>query len=505
MNKLLVTLGLVWLALCGSPGTPRACAAAAPERSVQERLEDLEAYVNNSPRITSTNGVCKIPGPGPGHNGWMMASAALVLFMTLPGLALFYGGLVRRKNALSVLAQCLGIAGLVTILWWLCGYSLAFHSGETARGWSVFGKLNWAFLQGVDATPNADYGAWVSHCVYSMYQLMFAIITPALIIGAIAERMKYSALLLFMGLWMFAVYFPLAHMIWGVDGMMNGVSNPKAKICAIDFAGGTVVHMSSGWSALVLCLILGKRLGFGREPMPPHSMVLCMVGTGMLWVGWYGFNAGSAVAADSIAANAFMTTTLATAVASFTWAMAEYVTRGKPSVLGFCSGAVAGLVVITPACGFVTSTGAVIIGVVAGLLPFFACWKVKAWFGYDDALDTFGVHAVGGTLGAFMTGVLASASVNPNLANNLADVGNKLEAANAATQNGVAGLVARHMLWVEQLKAIGVTLCLAVIASTLIGFLVKAILGLRVSPEVETSGLDLAEHGEEAYHTEGQM
>jgi len=334
---------------------------------------------------------------------------------------------------------------------------------------------------------------------------MFAIITPALIIGAIAERMKYAAVLLFVGVWMFLVYFPLAHMIWGVDGMMNGVANPKAAIRAIDFAGGTVVHMSSGWSALILCLILGKRLGFGREPMQPHSMVLCMVGTGMLWVGWYGFNAGSAVAADGIAANAFMATTLATAVASFTWPMAEYMTRGKPSILGFCSGAVAGLVVITPACGFVTSTGAVIIGVAAGLVPYFACWKVKAWFGYDDALDTFGVHAIGGTLGALLTGFLASASANPNLANNLADVGNKLDAANAATQNGLAELVAHHRLWIEQLKAIGITLCLAVIASTIIACAVRAILGLRVSPEIETSGLDLAEHGEEGYHGEGQM
>src|ERR1019366_1038490 len=213
--------------------------------------------------------------------------------------------------------------------------------------------------------PNTDYSAWVSHNVFSMYQLMFAIITPALIIGAIAERMKYSAMLLFVALWMFVVYFPLAHMVWGVDGMMNGVWNPAAKIRAIDFAGGTVVHMSSGWSALILCLILGKRLGFGKEPMPPHNMVLCMVGTGMLWVGWYGFNAGSAVAADGIASNAFTTTTLATAVASFTWGMMERALRGRASVLGFCSGAVAGLVVITPACGFVSPTGAVVIGAVA--------------------------------------------------------------------------------------------------------------------------------------------
>jgi Amt family ammonium transporter len=338
-----------------------------------------------------------------------------------------------------------------------------------------------------------------------MYQLMFAIITPALIIGAIAERMKYAAVLLFVTIWMLVVYFPLAHMVWGVDGMMNGVSNPKALIPAIDFAGGTVVHMSSGWSALILCLILGKRLGFGKEPMPPHSMVLCMVGTGMLWVGWYGFNAGSAVGADGIAANAFMTTTLATAVASFTWAMAEYAFRGTPSILGFCSGAVAGLVVITPACGFVTSTGAVIIGIAAGLIPYLACWKLKSAAGYDDALDTFGVHAVGGTLGALLTGILASAKANPNLADNLADVGGKLEAANAATQNGLAKLVANGGLWTTQLKAIGITLCMAVVGTTIIAYIVRAILGLRVSAEVEVSGLDLAEHGEEGYHAAGQL
>src|SRR5436309_5827022 len=259
-----------------------------------------------------------------------------------------------------------------------------------------------------------------------MYQLMFAIITPALIIGAIAERMKFSAILLFMALWMFVVYFPLAHMVWGIDGFMNGVWNAKATIHAIDFAGGTVVHMSSGWSALILCIILGKRLGFGKDIMAPHNMVLCMVGTGMLWVGWYGFNAGSAVAADGIAANAFTTTTIATAVASFVWPMAEWAFKGKPSVLGFCSGAVAGLVVITPACGFVTPNGAVVIGIAGGLIPWFFCYKVKSWFGYDDALDTFGVHAIGGTLGAFLTGVLADPTVNSNLKSNLTDVGGKM-------------------------------------------------------------------------------
>jgi Amt family ammonium transporter len=314
---------------------------------------------------------------------------------------------------------------------------------------------------------------------------MFAIITPALIVGAIAERMKFSAIILFVTLWMLVVYFPLAHMVWGADGLMNGVWNADAAIKSIDFAGGTVVHMSSGWSALILCIILGKRLNFGREPMPPHSMVLCMVGTGMLWVGWYGFNAGSAVAADGVAANAFMTTTLATAVASFTWAAAEYLLRGKPSILGFCSGVVAGLVVVTPACGFITASGAIVIGLLAGLVPFFAVYKLKAWLGYDDALDTFGVHAIGGTLGALLTGCLARNSANGNLALNLKD---------QVTDSIFQPLV------LEQIKAIGLTLCIAIVGTTVIAYLVKAAVGLRVSPEVETSGLDLAEHGEEGYH-----
>jgi len=457
--------------------------AAPPKPSIEDRLADLEAYVNNGARQTNAP-TALATSPGPGHNAWMMTSAALVLFMTLPGLALFYGGLVRRKNVLSVLAQCLGIAGLVTILWYICGYSLVFAGGTP---W--LGGLKFAFLNGVDSAPNTDYSAWVSHNVFSMYQMMFAIITPALIIGAIAERMKFSAILLFVGLWMFVVYFPLAHMVWGVDGLMNGVWNGDAKIRAIDFAGGTVVHMSSGWSALILCLILGKRLGFPKEPMPPHSMVLCMVGTGMLWVGWYGFNAGSAVAADGIAANAFMTTTLATAVASFVWAVAEWLMKGKPSILGFCSGAVAGLVVVTPATGFITASGSIVIGICAGLIPFFACYKLKGWLGYDDALDTFGIHAVGGTLGAFLTGVLANASANANLT----------EANAYAKANGIYQLVGNG-LWVEQLKAIAITLVLAVVGTTIIAYVVKAVLGLRPGEEVETLGLDLAEHGEEGYH-----
>ena len=433
------------------------------------RVADLEAYV--------TNGTPKaLISPGPGHNAWMMTASALVLFMTLPGLALFYGGLVRRKNVLSVMAQCLGCAGVVTILWWLVGYSLAFDSGSP-----LVGGLKFAFLKGVGATPNANYGAWVSHSVFSMYQLMFAIITPALIVGAIAERMKYAALMAFLVGWMFIVYFPLAHMVWGVDGLMNGVWNANASIRAIDFAGGTVVHMASGWSALVLCLMVGKRKGFGQRAFYPHSVVLTKIGTGMLWVGWYGFNAGSAVAADGIAAGAFMATTLATAVACVTWPAIEWVTRGKPTVLGLCSGAVAGLVVITPASGFVTANGAVIIGLLAGTIPYLACTKLKSVLGYDDALDTFGVHGVGGTLGALVTGFLASAEANPNLNTNLADVVGKT-------------------LWLEQLKAIGVTLALSIGGTVVIASAVKRFIGLRPDPEVEEDGLDVVEHGEAGYH-----
>src|SRR6266508_4207816 len=458
--------------------------------SLEQRVADLEAYVNNSARgADSANApvASNVSGPGPASNAWMMTCAALVLFMTLPGLALFYGGLVRAKNVLSVLAQCLGIAGLVTILWWAAGYSLVF-----SRGLPFIGGLNFAFLHGVDARPNGDYSYWVSQNVFAMYQLMFAIITPALIIGAVAERMKFAAVLVFVGVWMFVVYFPIAHMVWGIDGWMNGVWNANARITAIDFAGGTVVHMTSGWSALVLCILLGHRLGFRREIMAPHSMVLCMVGTGLLWVGWYGFNAGSALAPDGIAANAFMSTTLATAVASFTWAMLEYMLRGKPSVLGFCSGAVAGLVVITPACGYVEPSGAVMTGVTAGIVPVVACTKLKSWLGYDDALDTFGIHAVGGTLGAFLTGVLATATVNPNLSLSVAG------SLNPATQNGLARIVG-HTLWIEQLKAILVTIVLAVVGSAIIGAIVRGAIGLRIAPEVERQGLDINQHGEEGY------
>jgi Amt family ammonium transporter len=476
------------LALLGGGST---LSFAQQEPSLEQRVRDLEQYHQNlAPGGSGTDTwASKIAGvPGPGHNAWMMASAALVLFMTLPGLALFYGGLVRRKNVLSVLAQCLGCAGMITVVWWAVGYSLVFGK---SFGSPFLGGSEYFFLQGVTSAPNTDYAAWVSQNVFSMYQLMFAIITPALIVGATAERMKYSAIMLFILGWMFVVYFPLAHMVWGVNGFMNGVWNATSAIPAIDFAGGTVVHMSSGWSALVLCLILGKRLGFGSEPMKPHSMVLCMVGTGMLWVGWYGFNAGSALAADGVAANAFTTTTIAAAFACFTWAAAEYVTKGQPSILGFCSGAVAGLVVITPAAGFVDPVvGAPVIGVAAGIVPFLACNKLKGALGYDDALDTFGVHAVGGTLGALLTGVLATASVNGNLT-----------AANTLVNPELARMVQQGGLVVAQLKAVAITLILALAGSTVLAFVTKMVIGLRPTPEVEREGLDITEHGEEGYTT----
>lgn len=450
-----------------------AIAVASPDvadSALIKRVADLEAYMNN----VAPGQLTGIPGPG--HNGFMMICAALVLFMTLPGLFLFYGGLVRSKNILSVIAQCFGITGMVALLWWAVGYSLTFEGGN-----AIIGSLGKAFLQGVGVAPNTNYAAWVSESVFSMYQMMFAIITPALIVGAIAERMKFKAIMLFVFLWMLIVYFPLAHMVWGATGLMNGVWNASASIKAIDFAGGTVVHMSSGWSALVLMIILGKRKGFGQQSFAPHSLVLTAIGTGMLWVGWYGFNAGSAVAADGVAANAFMTTTLATAIAAFVWPMLEWFKTGKPTVLGFCSGAVAGLVVVTPATGFITATGAVIIGVMAGIIPFFACTSMKRFFKYDDALDTFGVHGVGGTLGALLTGFLASHEANANLALNLKDI-------------------VGHTLWIEQLKAMGLTITLSVVATVIIAFVVKALVGLRPEVEDEVQGLDYAEHGEQGYH-----
>ena len=486
-------------AAAAAPATNVAAAAAAgatpPEANHEQRISDLEQYIQNAGVGGQDNKAWKSKisdVPGPGHNGWMMTCAALVLFMTLPGLALFYGGLVRRKNVLSVLAQCLGCAGMVTVIWWAVGYSLVF--GKSFGGGALgpfLGGSEYFFLKGVTSAPNTDYSFWVSQNVFAMYQLMFAIITPALIVGAIAERMKFTAIMGFIAVWMFVVYIPMAHMVWGITGLMNGVWNPAAKIAAIDFAGGTVVHMTSGWSALVLCILLGKRLGFGKEKMAPHSMVLCMVGTGILWVGWYGFNAGSALAADGVSANAFMTTTLAAATAGFVWGLIEKVSKGQASILGMCSGVVAGLVVITPACGFVNATGAMIIGVLAAAVPYVFVMYVKRAIGYDDALDTFGVHAVGGTLGALLTGLLATGEVNPNLT--------AANPAAPAVANGLAKLVSGGGLIGQQLMAAGITLVLAVLGTVVITFVVKVVVGLRPTAEVETIGLDINEHGEEGY------
>lgn len=459
-----------------APAAPAPAPAAEPAPpagpTIEQRVFDLEKYVQNvqpgkDGDVTWTS---NIAGPGPGHNAWQMTSTALVIFMTLPGLFLFYGGLVRKKNVLSVVAQCMGIAGLVTILWWACGYSLSFGGTNP-----FIGDFTYKLLEGVSPYASGAGYWWISDAMWAMFQLSFAIITPALIVGAIAERMKFIAVLVFVTLWMFAVYFPFAHMVWSTAGFMCGPLNPNAAIKAIDFAGGTVVHMTSGWSALILCLLLGKRQGYGKEPMAPHSMVLCAVGTGMLWVGWYGFNAGSALGADGIASNAFMTTTLAAATAGFVWAVLEWILKGKPSVLGFCSGIVAGLVVITPGAGFVTANGAMIMGVAAGVVPFIAVAYLKKIFGYDDALDTFGVHGVGGTMGAILTGVFAD------------------EKANAV----VGGL--KEGLLMNQLKAVGLTIGWSVVATLVITIIVKIIVGLRPDPEVESAGLDLAEHGEAGY------
>jgi Amt family ammonium transporter len=491
-----------------------------PAATLDQRVAAIEAYFQNGdptagfkdtngnqnvqwPPIINTsltNSIGSVAGyPGAGHNAWLLTSTALVLFMTLPGLALFYGGLVRRKNVLSVLAQCFLITGLVTILYVICGYGMIFGGAGSAAGMKldwVYGiignpKVCWMFSN-VTSAPNGGYSYWVSENVYAMFQMMFAIITPALIVGSIAERMKFKAIFVFITLWMFVVYFTQGHMVWGVNGLMNGCWNGDAKIHGLDFAGGTVVHMTSGWTGLILCLIIGKRLGFPKEPMPPHSIVLTYIGTGMLWVGWYGFNSGSAVAADVIAANAFTTTTIATAVGSFVWPMWDWIVKGKPTVLGFCSGAVAGLVLITPACGYVLPAGAIWIGIAAGTIPWFFCNKVKGWLGYDDALDTWGVHGIGGLCGAIMTGMFARNAANPNLATFLSNA--KLPKVYVTDSLFQPQLI-------EQLKTVGVTLVLVFVGTIVCAYITKALVGLRPTEEVEIAGLDLAEHGEEGYHS----
>jgi Amt family ammonium transporter len=443
--------------------------AVAPSLYAQEAVADAPAAVAAAEltleqRLAALEAAASAKGINSGDNAWMLTSTALVIMMSLPGLALFYGGIVRKKNVLSVFAQIFAIAGIASIAWWAVGFSLSFSEGN-----QFIGGLKNAFFAGIDGEPGTL--PTVSQNIFAMFQLTFAIITPALIIGAVAERIKFAAVLLFVTLWLFAVYFPFAHMVWGGGFLATNIK-------AIDFAGGTVVHMTSGYSALVLAIILGKRIGFGKEHMAPHSVVLTAVGTGLLWVGWYGFNAGSAGAADGIAGNAFATTTFAAALGGFSWGMAEWAFKGRPSVLGFCSGVIGGLVAITPAAGFVTVGSSIIFGVLGGLVPFIAVTYLKKIFGYDDALDAFGVHGVGGTLGAILTGVFADEAVHPLVATLKAEGVNLLA---------------------EQLKAVAVTAVWSVVATVVIAYVVKAVVGLRVAPEKESAGLDTSEHGEEGY------
>ena len=381
---------VAWAALL----TPVLALAQSAPTSIEARLGSLETAVKSAQSA--------------GDNAWMLVSAALVLMMTGPGLALFYGGLVRRKNVLSTMMHSFILMAVVSVLWAIVGYSLAFGEGT-----AFIGDLRYLFLNGVGAAPNPDYAATIPQQTYMIYQLMFAIITPALISGAFAERIKFSAMLLFTVLWAFIVYFPLAHMVWGKGGLLNAYLG--GAIPTLDFAGGTVVHISSGVSALVCALYLGKRTGYKSEPMKPHSLVISVIGACLLWVGWFGFNAGSAVAASALATSAFVATHFATAAAVLGWMLVEWMHNGKPSVLGAISGAVAGLVAITPASGFVKPFPAMLIGFIAGMVCFFMVTTVKSKFGYDDTLDAFGVHGAGGTIGALLTGVFATMAVNDNL------------------------------------------------------------------------------------------
>ena len=415
------------------------------------------------------------PSTDSGDTAWLLVSTALVMLMT-PGLALFYGGMVRRKNVLGTMMHSFILIAAVSVIWALYGYSLAFHEG------SFWGGFGWSFLNGVGMEPDPyGYAGTIPHMLFMAFQLMFAIITPALISGAFAERMKFSAMLLFMVLWSTFVYSPLAHWVWGKGGMFR-FGDDGAIFGALDFAGGTVVHASSGVSALVLALLIGKRVGYGREPIIPHNMTMTVVGAGLLWFGWFGFNAGSAVSSGGLAASAFVVTHFAAAAATLSWTLAEWIARGKPTALGAVSGAVAGLVAITPASGFVTPMAALMIGAAAGMVCFWTCTSLKLKLGYDDSLDAFGVHGVGGTLGALLTGVFATTLVNP------------------AATNGL--LYGNPGQLLQQLGAIAGTWIFAGVMTLIIAKIVDATVGLRVSEEEERSGLDQTQHGESGYNLE---
>lgn len=439
--------------------------------AMAQTAPDLEKHLADLDKATKSAQMA-------GDNAWMLVSAALVLMMTGPGLALFYAGLVRRKNVLGTMMQSFILMATVSVLWAVVGYSLAFGGGS-----SFVGDLRYLFLNGVGAAPNADYAATIPQQTFMIYQLMFAIITPALISGAFAERMKFSAMLLFMTLWSLIVYFPMAHMVWGKGGLFNAALG--GSIPAFDFAGGTVVHITSGVSALVCALYLGKREGYPHEPMRPHNLVLSTVGACLLWVGWFGFNAGSALAASPLATSAFVATHFGAAAAALGWMFAEWVHSGKPSVLGAISGCVAGLVAITPASGFVKPFPAMLIGALAGIVCFLMVTAVKKKFGYDDSLDAFGVHGMGGTVGALLTGVFATKEVN-----------DLLSGKPMGWVDGHPGQV------LNQAIACLVSWGLAIVGTLVILKITDVLIGVRVTKQDETEGLDLSMHGEEGYNFE---
>ena len=456
--------------LLGSPTFSLAQSAAstlAPQApATQAQIAALQQAVNDA-RMA-------------GDNAWMLMSAALVLLMTGPGLALFYGGLVRKKNILGTMMQSFAMMGLVTVLWAVVGYSLAFGHGN-----AFIGGFEHLFLRGVGLTPNTDYAATIPEQTFMVYQLMFAIITPALITGAFAERMKFSAMAVFLSLWSLIVYCPMAHMVWGVGGLLNSAGG---RIPSLDFAGGTVVHVTSGVSALICCLYLGKRVGYPHAKMQPHSMVLSFIGACLLWVGWFGFNAGSALAASSLATSAFVNTHFAAAAAAIGWSISEWIHNGKPTALGAISGAVAGLVAITPASGFVQPFPALVIGLLAGIFCFFMVFIVKSFFGYDDSLDAFGVHGAGGTLGALLTGLFATSAINAAFGKNAA--GNPVA---TGALDGHWGQV------LNQAAGVGLAWGISIVGTLVLLFVVDKLIGLRVSPEQEAEGLDITQHGEEGY------
>ena len=434
-----------------------------------------QAQIAALQQAVDANKIAAAAAQSAADNAWMLVSAALVLLMTGPGLALFYGGLVRKKNILGTMMQSFAMMGLVTILWAVAGYSLAFGHGN-----SFIGGFEHLFLRGVGLAPNTDYAPTIPEQTYMIYQLMFAIITPALITGAFAERMKFSAMAVFLSLWSLLVYSPMAHMVWGVGGLLNATGG---HFPSLDFAGGTVVHVTSGVSALVTCIYLGKRIGYPQTNMPPHSMVLSFIGACLLWVGWFGFNAGSALAASPLATSAFVNTHFAAAAAALGWTVAEWIHNGKPTALGAISGAVAGLVAITPASGFVQPFAALAIGLVAGIFCSFMVFAVKSRLGYDDSLDAFGVHGAGGTLGALLTGLFATRAINA-----------------AFGKDVPTGAIDGH--WgqmLNQFAGVAVAWTISIIGTLVLLFVVDKVIGLRVSPDQEAAGLDLSQHGEEGY------